>query len=146
MRLTGVTVLACATALTPAAAFAATTSPQAPAAKASTPHLVGCNESSSVRPTRYNPICNDGAWTVIRLRWSSWSGSAEGRGEFYTHTCVPNCASGKVQLYSVDVSAWRVRGGDYTRFRYYFPHSVPRGFSRSWTIEYYNHRWHGKVV
>jgi len=142
-----VAALACAAALTPAVAFAATTSPQAPAVvKAVAPHLVGCNESSSVRPTRYNPICNDGAGTVIRLHWSSWSASAAGKAEFYTHTCVPNCAKGKVRLYSVDVSASRVRGGDYTRFSYHFTHSVPSGFSRSWTIDYYNHSWHGKGV
>jgi hypothetical protein len=145
-RLTGVGVLACAAALASAAGFAATTSSQIPAAKATAAHLVGCNESSGIRPTNYNPICNDGAGTVILLHWSSWSGSAEGQGELYTHTCVPSCASGTVRLYSVDVSAWRVVSGDYTRFRYYFPHSVPPGFSRSWTIEYYNHRWNGKVV
>src|SRR6202050_2383795 len=114
-RPAGVAVLACTAALVPAAVIAATTSPQAPAAKATAPHLVGCNESSSVRPTSYNPICNDGAGTVIRLQWPSWSGSAEGRGEIFTQTCVPNCASGKVQTYSVDVSAWRGRGGGYTR-------------------------------
>lgn len=109
------------------------------------PRLVGC-DGASVRPARYNPICNDGDWTVIRLHWSRWSDSARGNGEFYTHTCVPSCAQGKVRLYDVDVSAWRARNGDYTRFRYHFPRSVPQGFSRSWTIAYYANRWHGKVV
>ena len=139
--------LGLALALAPTAAFAATASLQSPVAKASAPHLVGCNESSDVRPTRFNPICNDGADTVIKLHWSVWSGSAAlGTGEFYTHSCVPNCANGTVRLYAVDVSAWRLRSGDYTRFKYHFTHSVPRGLSRTWTIEYYAHNWHGKVV
>jgi hypothetical protein len=141
----GIAVIACAVALTPAAALATSVSVQAPAAKAARAHLVGC-DGSVVRPTVYNPICNDGAGSVIKLHWSRWSGSAAGRGEFFTHTCVPSCATGQVYLHRVDVTAWRVRHGDYTRFRYSFPHSVPRGFSRSWTIKYYFHHWHGRVV
>jgi hypothetical protein len=134
-------------ALAPAAASAATASPQAPAAKASAPHLVGCNESSRVRPTRFNPICNDGAYTVVELHWSAWSASdAKGAGEFYTQSCVPTCAKGKVTLYPVSVSTWRVRSGDYTRFSYSFTRGVPSGFSRSWTIDYNGRRWSGKVV
>ncbi len=113
---------------------------------AAAPHLVGCNESSSVRPDHYNPICNDGAWTVVHLRWSRWSGTARGTGKFYTHNCVPDCAHGKVRLYDVDVIAWRVRVGDYTRFRYDFTRSVPRTFPHSWTIRYYGGHWHGRVV
>ena len=62
--------------LAPASASAAAASPQAPAAKAPAPHLVGCNESGRVRPTRFNPICNDGAYTVVDLHWSAWSDSA----------------------------------------------------------------------
>ncbi|HUJ05923.1 MAG TPA: hypothetical protein VLX31_07425 [Streptosporangiaceae bacterium] len=110
------------------------------------PHLVGCNESGPVRPVRYNPICNDGARTIIRLHWSNWSRSAAGAGRFYTNTCVPSCARGRVRLYDVTVSAWRVLGGDYTRFRYHFPHRIPRGLPRSWTISYYAGRWHGRLV
>jgi hypothetical protein len=63
--------LGLALALAPAAASAATASPQAPAAKAPAPHLVGCNESGPVRPTRFNPICDDGAYTVVDLHWSA---------------------------------------------------------------------------
>ena len=83
---------------------------------------------------------------VIQLQWSSWSSSAEGQGEFYTHTCVPTCTTGKVQLYTVDVTASQVSGGDYTRFSYYFPNTVPPGYSRSWTIDYDLGRWTGNVV
>ena len=138
--------LGLALALAPAAASAATASAQAATATATAPRLVGCNESSPVRPTRFNPICNDGAYTVVDLRWSAWSGSAEGAGEFYTRSCVPTCAKGKVTLYPVRVSAWRVQSGDYTRFSYSFARSVPAGFSRSWTIDYNLRRWSGKVV
>jgi hypothetical protein len=139
--------LGLALALAPAAASAAAASPQAVPAKAAAPRLVGCNESSPVGPTRFNPICNDGAYTVIDLRWSAWSDSAaKGAGQFYTHSCVPTCAKGKVTLYPVNVSAWRVRSGDYTRFSYSFARSVPGGFSRSWAIDYNGHRWSGKVV
>jgi hypothetical protein len=135
-RLAGTAALACAAALIPAAALAA----PAP------PHLIGCDPAASVRPSSYNPICNDGAGTVIKLRWSRWSRSAAGHGEFYTHSCVPNCAQGKVRLYRVDLSARRVQGGHYTRLRYFFPGSVPSGLSRSETIAYFGHQWHGKVV
>jgi hypothetical protein len=133
-------------ALAPAAAFAAPAFPQAAAAKAPAPRLVGCSESSSVRPTRFNPICNNGAYTVVDLRWSAWSDAATGAGEFYTHSCVPTCAKGKVTLYPVNVSASRVRSGDYTRFSYSFTRGVPRGFSRSWTIDYNGRDWSGQVV
>jgi hypothetical protein len=143
-RLAAVATLACAAALAPAAAVA-TPALAAPAA-APAPHLVGCDTSDSVRPSLYNPICNDGAWTVIHLSWFRWAQAAEGRGEFYTHTCVPSCAQGTVRLYRVRLSAWRARAGDYTRLRYYFPDRVPAGFSRSWTIAYYGHQWHGRVV
>jgi hypothetical protein len=79
----------------------------ASSASASVPHLIGCNESGTVRPARFNPICNDGAGTVIKLRWSGWAGSAHGHGKFYTHICVPDCAHGKVRLYRVKVSELR---------------------------------------
>jgi hypothetical protein len=78
---------------------------------------------------------------------SAWSTSAaKGAGEFYTHSCVPTCAEGKVTLYPVSVSVWRVRSGDYTRFSYSFTRGVPSGFSRSWAIDYNGRRWSGKVV
>ena len=49
------------------------------------PRLLGCSETSKVRPAAFNPICNDGNDSVIDLHWSAWSGSAHGKGEFYTH-------------------------------------------------------------
>jgi hypothetical protein len=104
-------------------------------ASASAAHLRGC-ERGSVRPASFNPICNDGSYTVIHLRWAKWSGTADGSGQFYTHT----------RDYPVHVVAWRVRGDTYTRFRYQFTHRVPRGFPRSWTISYHDGRWHGLVV
>jgi hypothetical protein len=39
--------------------------------------LSGCN-GPVVRPATYNPICNDGAGSVIHLHWSSWAASASG--------------------------------------------------------------------
>jgi hypothetical protein len=127
--------------LAPAAAAAS------PRASAAAPRLVGCNESSPVRPTRFNPICNDGAYTVVDLRWSAWSDSAAtGVGQFYTRSCAPTCATGKVTLYPVRVAAGRVRSCDYTRFSYSFTRGVPAGFSRTWTIDYNVRRWTGKVV
>jgi hypothetical protein len=110
------------------------------------PHLVGCDPAAAVRPAAYNPICNDGAGTVIRLHWSWWAGTAVGTGEFYTHTCVPNCATGKETLYRVSLRASRVRGGDYTRLRYTFPGRVPAGLSRTFVSRYSGHQWHGKLV
>lgn len=124
----------------------ASTQPASAAPVRHAAHLIGCNESGPVKPGYYNPICNDGAWTVIKLHWSRWSASARGSGKFYTNTCVPDCQHGKVRLYDVDLSAWRVRAGHYTRLNYRFAHRKPRGFPRSWTIRYYAGRWHGKVV
>ena len=141
-RLAGAAVMAGAAALTPAAALAA----PAVAAASVAPHLVGCDPADAVRPAGYNPICNDGAGTVIKLRWSRWAGTAAGTGEFYTHSCVPSCASGKVTLYRVSLGASRVRGGDYTRLRYTFPGRVPAGLSRSFVLRYTGHQWHGHVV
>ena len=108
------------------------------------PHLRGGSESSSVRPTYFNPIVNDGGNTVTRLRWSRWSGSAAGSGKFFTHNCKPSCGTGKTWLTPVRVTAWRVRHGDYTRFRYHFTRQPPRGFPWSWVMSYYAGRWHGK--
>jgi hypothetical protein len=141
-RLAGAAIMVGAAALTTAAA------PSAPAAAgaATAPHLIGCDLAHAVRPARYNPVCNDGAWTVIQLHWSRWAGTAAGTGEFYTHTCVPSCAQDKGTLYRVRLGASRVRRGDYTRLRYTFPRRVPAGFSRSFVITYSGHQWHGKVV
>jgi len=106
------------------------------AAPAATPHLRGCNESSSVRPAWFNPVCNDGLYTVTGLHWPMWSGTAAGSGEFATHH----------GNFGIRVMAWRVRHGDYTRFEYQITHHVRCGFPRSWTIKYYSGRWHGLVV
>jgi len=106
------------------------------AAPAAAPHLRGCNESSSVRPAWFNPVCNDGSYTVTGLHWRTWSGAAAGSGEFVT----------RHGNFGTRVTAWRVRHGHYTRFHYQFTHRVPRGFPRSWTIKYYAGRWHGLVV
>ena len=68
------------------------------AAASSAPHLRGGSGIQSVRPSYFNPIVNDGAATVIRLHWSRWSASAEERGKFFTHNCIPNCAQGRKWL------------------------------------------------
>jgi hypothetical protein len=84
---------------------------------------------------------------ALALRWSAWSDSAaKGAGQFYTRSCVPTCAEGTVKRYPVNVSAWRVRSGDYTRFSYSFTRGVPSGFSRSWTIDDNGGRWSGRAV
>jgi hypothetical protein len=110
------------------------------------PRLVAC-AGSTVRPSVYSPICNDGEWSVVAVHWSSWGGgTARGSGLFLVHDCAPNCGQGKVTLYPVDLTASRVQGGDYTRLAYFFPHRVPKGFPRGWTITYYRGSWHGRVV
>ena len=119
-----------------AAAMLGSTLVVAGTASASAPHLRGCAESGPVRPAQFNPICNDGSYTVIGLRWPTWSATAEGSGEFYTHQGD----------YPIHVMAWRIRNGTYTRFRYQFTHHVPRNFPRGWTIRYSSGRWHGLVV
>jgi hypothetical protein len=121
----------------------ATAPASAVAAARPVPHLVGCNETSKVRPRVFNPVCDDGRGTVLRLHWSRWSLSARGRGWFYTNNCVPSCARGRVRLYDVRVTAWRVRRGDYTRFHYHFTRRVPHGLPRHWTMRYSGGMWRG---
>lgn len=131
---------------------AATMAPAASASPASSaPHLRGGSESSTIRPSYFNPIVNDGAATVVKLRWTKWSTTARGTGGFFTHTCDPNCAEGKTRDFPVKVTAWRIRGGDYTRFQYHFTQNIPGKpwwnsprLPRTWTIKYYNGDWHGK--
>jgi hypothetical protein len=141
-RLAGAAVMAGAAALAPVATLAAPDAADAVAA----PHLIGCDPADAVRPAAYNPVCNDGAGTVVGLHWSRWSRTAAGTGKFFTHTCVPSCAQDTGTLYRVSLAASRVRGGDYTRLRYTFPGRVPAGFSRSFVSTYSGHQWHGKVV
>jgi hypothetical protein len=116
-----------------------------PGHPATSPRLHDC-AGPAVRPSVYNPICNDGAWSVVAVHWSSWGATARGSGLFLVHDCSPNCGQGKVTLYPVDLSASRVQGGDYTRLAYYFPRHVPRGFPRGWVISYYGGSWHGRVI
>jgi hypothetical protein len=109
------------------------------------PGLVGC-AGPAVRPSYYDAICNDGAGAVVRLRWSAWGAKAAGYGLFFTHKCVPDCALGSITLYPVDLVAWRVQGGDYTRLEYFFPGRRPVGFPRSWVLTYAGGLWHGRLV
>jgi len=132
-------IIAFATVLTAVAAPVAATPAQAG------PRLDGCN-GPAVRPSEYNPICNDGAGSVIKLHWSSWGGTASGYGQLFTHRCVPDCALGTITLYPVDVYAWRVQGGVYTRFEYRFTRRVPAGLPRDWVLSFYGGRWHGRLV
>jgi hypothetical protein len=110
------------------------------------PRLAGC-AGHVVRPAQFDPICNDGNGTVIRLRWSSWGEVATGHGKFYTRQCGKGgCTSAPtVTLYPVDVLAWRVQGGSYSRLQYYFPHRRPSWAPREWVITYSGGSWHGKV-
>ena len=134
-------------ALAPAVTSAATASPQVPAAKAPAPHLVGLQR---IQAASVPPVSTRSA-TTARPPSSTCTGPPGPTPpptracQFYTHSCVPTCAKGTVTLYPVNVSAWRVRSGDYTRFSYSFTHGVPSGFGRSWTIDY-NGRWSGRVV
>jgi hypothetical protein len=109
------------------------------------PRLDGCS-GPAVRPSDFNPVCNDGEGTVIHLRWSSWGTSASGVGEFYSHRCVPDCALGAITLYPVDVSAWRVQDGVFTRFEYRFTGRVPNGLPHEWLLSFYSGLWHGRIV
>jgi len=150
VRLAGVAAagLAFAAMLTAAAApVAALPGSVAAGPVAAGPRLAGCNGLSH-RPSHYDPICNDGNGTVVHLHWSTWGTTATGRGEFYTRQCGKGgCVSGPptVILYPVNVTASRVRGGDYTRFRFSFPGQKPAWAARSWVIAYSGDSWHGKA-
>jgi hypothetical protein len=105
------------------------------------PRLAGCS-GHVLRPADYSPVCNGGDGTLIKLRWSSWGGTASGTGQFLGHQCVPMCAYGALTLYPVDVSAWRVQGGVYTRFEYRFTGKTPLGLARDWILTYSGGLWH----
>jgi hypothetical protein len=140
-RLAGLAAIA----LTFAGALAATAAPVAALPDHSGAELSSCS-GPVVRPSVYNPVCNDGAGSVLGLHWSSWGATASGHGELFTHRCVPDCALGTITLYPVDVSAWRVRDDHYTRFEYRFTHRVPAGYSREWVLSFYSGRWHGRIL
>jgi hypothetical protein len=103
------------------------------------PRLAVC-AGLQVRPAGFNSSCNDSSRTVIKLHWSTWGEVATGHGKLYTRS-----AQGAVTLYPVDVLAWRVQGGSYSRFQYYFPHRRPSWAPREWAITYSGGSWHGKV-
>ena len=144
MRLAGVAAIV----LTFAGILTAGAAPVAalPGSPVAGPRLVGCN-GPVVRPSQYDPICNDGTGSVVHLRWSSWGTSAVGRGDFYPRQCGKGgCVSAPtVTLYQVNVKAWRVQSGHYTRFEFSFPHQKPAWAPRSWVIAYSSGSWHGKV-
>jgi hypothetical protein len=98
------------------------------------------------RPSSYDPICNDGAGTIVKLHWSSWGSTASGRGEFFSRRCALDCPVSVIVVYQVAVSAWRVEDGMYTRLEYHFTGRVPNGLPRAWVLSFYNGRWHGRTV
>jgi hypothetical protein len=128
--------------------FSAAAAPVAalPGHLSTAPRLAGCG-GPSARPPVYDPVCNDGKWTIVALYWTTWGGgTARGSGQFITHDCAPSCGQGRVALYPVDLLASRVQGGHYTRLEFVFPHHVPKGFSREWVIAYSAGSWHGRGV
>jgi hypothetical protein len=71
--------------------------------------ITNCNKASS-RPKRVTLTCGDGNVALSGLRWSSFGGaSASAVGTLEMNTCTPNCASGKVVRYPVNIKAYDTR-------------------------------------
>jgi hypothetical protein len=107
------------------------------------PRLAGCS-GHLLRPSDYSPACNGRDGTFTKVHWSSWGATASGTALYSSaRQCVPMCAYGTFTLYPVDVSAWRIQGGVYTRFEYRFTGKSPMGLARDWVLSYSGGLWHG---
>jgi hypothetical protein len=77
-----------------------------PASPASTTFLIACDRGATVAPTSFALSCGDGASGLDALRWSGWGADpATATGVFRTAACSPNCATGGIDEFAVDVVA-----------------------------------------
>ncbi len=92
-----IVAIACLAAV-PSVAVAAT------ASGSGKPFAINCYKEQ-FKPKRITIACGDAGIWLSKLKWSSWSGSnAKGAGTYNQNDCTPDCASGKIMTYPVDVT------------------------------------------
>jgi hypothetical protein len=60
-----------------------------------------------VRPATFDFNCNAAHQFLSGLTWTSWAGTAYGRGTLEVNNCVPNCAQGHFVKYPALVVLWK---------------------------------------
>lgn len=108
-----------------------------PAAAGAKTRLAECGDTPLYKPKSVVIACGDGAFRVVKLHWSRWTGKvAVGKGIGKVNTCRPSCAEGKFKSYPVKLKAGRpvacpVNGRQFTRLTYTFTDRKPAGVKRS---------------
>jgi hypothetical protein len=96
-----------------------------------------CGDSASYKPKAVIIACGDGAFRIIKLKWSSWTkASAAGKGTAKVNTCDPNCAQANFKSYPVKLTADKpgtCPSGKraFTRLTYTFTAKKPKGVKRT---------------
>jgi hypothetical protein len=76
--------------------------------------------NSKFRPRTIVVACGDAGFIIEHIGWSHWGRkSARGSGTGVTKTCVPDCASGRIEKNPVSISVFRpVRCKDNGRLQF----------------------------
>lgn len=78
--------------------------------------IFDCSSQSLSEPSTLILTCADANTLVKELHWKNWgSPTATATGIGSWNDCTPDCASGKWKSAPVTISAYRIRGGHYTR-------------------------------
>jgi hypothetical protein len=91
-------------------------------ARPNTPVFYDC-DAGHRQPINFQLACGDGNGYFDRAHWTHWNGTyATGTARLWYNTCLPSCAEGNYQLFTVKTALDRVRvyrGHTYfSRFRY----------------------------
>jgi hypothetical protein len=108
-----------------------------PAGAATKTRLAECGDKPLYKPKRVIIACGDGAFRVVKLKWSTWTrNTAVGRGIGKVNTCRPSCAEGKFKSYPVKLTPGKPKscptnGRQFTRLTYTFTGKKPAGVKRT---------------
>ena len=73
------------------------------------PFAINCS-TEKFKPKRIVIACGDAGIWLGKLKWSSWTGaSAKGTGVYNQNDCTPDCATGKIKSYPVQVTLSKVK-------------------------------------
>ena len=107
------------------------------AAGASHTLIPDCGDGASYKPKSVIIACGDGAFRIVKLKWSTWKQSgAAGHGTAKVNTCTPNCAQGKFKSYPVKLTADKPGACPsgkraFERLTYTFTDTKPKGVKRT---------------
>jgi hypothetical protein len=78
--------------------------------------LYDCSTNAVVEPSLVILSCADANSELTNLRWTHWGdATAYASGTAAWNDCTPTCVAGKWQSAPIDVYAYRIRNGHYTR-------------------------------